>query len=129
MGAPQGYQASWWVYLLHQVPRTNFQFEVVESSFAPQDREYQQVRGDTGGSKNGGGGGRDGQKRVERGERWRERKREGDREMDGAVCVLEGRGWIEGDRRDGGEMDGAVCVLEGRGWIEGDRRDGGMEER
>ncbi|XP_074926629.1 protein tweety homolog 1 [Chelonoidis abingdonii] len=43
MGAPQGYQASWWVYLLHQVPRTNFQFEVVESSFAPQDREYQQA--------------------------------------------------------------------------------------
>ncbi|KAH1180960.1 hypothetical protein KIL84_001894, partial [Mauremys mutica] len=43
MGAPQGYQASWWVYLLHQVPRTNFQFEVVESSFAPQDRGYQQT--------------------------------------------------------------------------------------
>ncbi|XP_044844518.1 protein tweety homolog 1 isoform X1 [Mauremys mutica] len=43
MGAPQGYQASWWVYLLHQVPRTNFQFEVVESSFAPQDRGYQQA--------------------------------------------------------------------------------------
>ncbi|CAM5173917.1 unnamed protein product [Eretmochelys imbricata] len=43
MGSPQEYQASWWVYLLHQVPRTNFQFEAVESSFAPQDREYQQA--------------------------------------------------------------------------------------
>uniref|UniRef100_A0A8C8VQ22 Protein tweety homolog n=1 Tax=Pelusios castaneus TaxID=367368 RepID=A0A8C8VQ22_9SAUR len=43
MGTPQGYRASWWVYLLHQVPRTNFQFEVVDSNFAPQDREYQQA--------------------------------------------------------------------------------------
>ncbi|XP_038238327.1 protein tweety homolog 1 isoform X6 [Dermochelys coriacea] len=43
MGSRQGYQASWWVYLLHQVPRTNFQFEAVESSFAPLDREYQQA--------------------------------------------------------------------------------------
>uniref|UniRef100_A0A452GWQ7 Uncharacterized protein n=1 Tax=Gopherus agassizii TaxID=38772 RepID=A0A452GWQ7_9SAUR len=83
MGAPQGYQASWWVYLLHQVPRTNFQFEVVESSFAPQDREYQQVRG-VWGSSTKEGGGIEGQKQVER-EGWKERKKEGEREMDGAV--------------------------------------------
>ncbi|XP_006015018.1 protein tweety homolog 1 [Alligator sinensis] len=43
MGTPQGYQASWWVYLLHQAPRTNFQFEVVRNDFAPQDWDYQQA--------------------------------------------------------------------------------------
>ncbi|XP_075773574.1 protein tweety homolog 1 isoform X2 [Pelodiscus sinensis] len=43
MGTPQEYRASWWVYLLHQLPRTNFHFEVVESNFAPQEREYQEA--------------------------------------------------------------------------------------
>uniref|UniRef100_A0A8C3F0J1 Uncharacterized protein n=1 Tax=Chrysemys picta bellii TaxID=8478 RepID=A0A8C3F0J1_CHRPI len=96
MGAPQGYQASWWVYLLHQVPRTNFQFEVVESSFAPQDREYQQVRRERG--------------RVRRGgrERWTEAGRRGGRDgrIDGWSNVCAGgkgtnRKRLEGWRRDG----------------------------
>ncbi|XP_074872402.1 protein tweety homolog 1 isoform X2 [Carettochelys insculpta] len=43
MGTPPGYRASWWVYLLHQLPRTDFRFEVVESNFAPQDRGYQEA--------------------------------------------------------------------------------------
>ncbi|XP_069492913.1 LOW QUALITY PROTEIN: protein tweety homolog 1 [Ambystoma mexicanum] len=42
MSALQGYQPSWWVYVLHQVPRANFQFEVVDSNFAPLEWNYQQ---------------------------------------------------------------------------------------
>ncbi|XP_030051280.1 protein tweety homolog 1 isoform X1 [Microcaecilia unicolor] len=43
MSGSQGYRASWWTFLLHQVPHTNFQFEVVDNTFAPQDWEYQQA--------------------------------------------------------------------------------------
>ncbi|XP_069056898.1 protein tweety homolog 1 isoform X2 [Pleurodeles waltl] len=43
MSASHGYQPSWWVYVLHQVPRTNFQFEVVDGNFAPLEWNYQQA--------------------------------------------------------------------------------------
>ncbi|XP_029441254.1 protein tweety homolog 1 isoform X3 [Rhinatrema bivittatum] len=43
MTISQGYRASWWTFLLHQVPHTNFQLEAVDSTFAPQDWEYQQA--------------------------------------------------------------------------------------
>ncbi|XP_053546721.1 protein tweety homolog 1 isoform X2 [Bombina bombina] len=43
MSTIHGYRASWWTYILHQVPHTNFQFEVVDSNFAPQDWNYQQA--------------------------------------------------------------------------------------
>ncbi|KAG8567940.1 hypothetical protein GDO81_013838 [Engystomops pustulosus] len=43
MSLSHGYRASWWTYILHQVPHTNFQFEVVDSNFAPQEWNYQQA--------------------------------------------------------------------------------------
>ncbi|XP_063293260.1 protein tweety homolog 1 isoform X1 [Pelobates fuscus] len=43
MSTSHGYRASWWTYALHQVPHTNFQFEVVDSNFAPQEWNYQQA--------------------------------------------------------------------------------------
>ncbi|MEE6482874.1 hypothetical protein FKM82_013374 [Ascaphus truei] len=43
MSPSHWYQASWWTYILHQVPHTNFQFEVVDSNFAPQEWNYQQA--------------------------------------------------------------------------------------
>ncbi|XP_038608525.1 protein tweety homolog 1 isoform X2 [Tachyglossus aculeatus] len=43
MGSPPGYRPSGWVHLLHQVPHTNFQFQLVSSGFAPQESDYQQA--------------------------------------------------------------------------------------
>ncbi|NP_001086174.1 protein tweety homolog 1-B [Xenopus laevis] len=43
MSTSHGYRASWWTYILHQVPHTNFQFEVVDNQFAPQEWSYQQA--------------------------------------------------------------------------------------
>ncbi|XP_018080041.1 protein tweety homolog 1-A isoform X1 [Xenopus laevis] len=43
MSTSHGYRASWWTNILHQVPHTNFQFEVVDNQFAPQEWPYQQA--------------------------------------------------------------------------------------
>ncbi|XP_043937601.1 protein tweety homolog 1 isoform X2 [Protopterus annectens] len=43
MASTQGYKASWWVQILHQVPHVNFQFNIVDSTFAPQEWDYQQA--------------------------------------------------------------------------------------
>nr|XP_006000689.1 PREDICTED: protein tweety homolog 1 isoform X1 [Latimeria chalumnae]XP_014346674.1 PREDICTED: protein tweety homolog 1 isoform X1 [Latimeria chalumnae] len=37
------YKPSWWTLFLHEVPHVNFQFELVDNTFAPQDWNYQQA--------------------------------------------------------------------------------------